>query len=391
MPELNRSRPPWWLVAALCLYVFTQAVNSWAEFFGPGSVGILPGDSGFTIVEVTPGLPMDVAGVKVGDEVLSVDGYPVAGMVDWFVVRANFQRDVPTPIEIRRGANVEQRQFVIRSANGEQLTLTAKSFQATRWIVLLLAAGLVFIRAREPWAWWLALILSAVALTEGNPSAGWLTTLRQLPLGLGLVAAVTTTSWLFIPVMWLGFCQSFPRPVAWRRGVRSAAWTYCVVFGAFVLLASVAMVFRVPALMMPAPFQDVGATRAVDSLFSVTPQLFLNPWPWYTPERQSFLLGAWLTAAALLLMLGFARLAATCRESRDVSERRSLTLFLASLGIIFLVGVHNALVRNWEAMFGTARPFWLSEGFEAAEGLVFAVAVIALLLSAARAGRTRAR
>jgi hypothetical protein len=50
------------------------------------------------------------------------------------------------------------------------------------------------------------------------------------------------------------------------------------------------LIFRLAGTAMPTTFNDVGATHLAASLFSVTPQLFLKPMRWCTPDRQA----AWL-------------------------------------------------------------------------------------------------
>lgn len=383
MPQSARRAPPWWIVWILALYVMTQGVNTWQEVFGPGSVGIIPGETHFSVIGVTPGLPLDIAGVRTGDTIETVDGIPIANWADWFVVRANFRRNVETPMQLRRGDDTLTRAFVIRSTNWEQWSWVTGAFQAARWVALMLAGALIFLTPRHPSAWWLAWILCAIAVTEGNPSAGWLSTVRTLPAVLAVAVAAATASWLFVPALWLGFCRTVTRHVPWARAASVFAALHVLFFGAFVALSIQAMVFRAPGLAMPMPFTDVGATRVVAGLFSVTPQLFLNPWLWYTPERQSLLLGGWLAMSGSLLLLGALGLAATYRSLHAGLERRRVAALLLSVGCMGLVGVHNVLMRNWES-FAQQRPPWLGEPFVVAEAVVFALAAVLLCYAVVR-------
>ena len=275
-----RAYPPTWTWLVLLLFVVAQALNSWQEVRGPGSVGVVPTETGFAVETVTPGLPLDVAGVRAGDVIESVDGHSVAGMPDWFIVRANFERDVATPIRVRRDGVLLDLSFVIHSSNWDQWYGLTFAFQATRWIVLALAAWLLHRRPWQPSAWWLALILVSIAVTEGNPSAGWLAILRALPFGFGAVVGLMTTSWLALPAMWIAFCHVFPSRRPWSRTLAGLTLGYAGAVGLLVSWSLVCLVFRPAGTRMPTTFDDVGATRVVASLFSVTPQLFLNPMRW---------------------------------------------------------------------------------------------------------------
>jgi hypothetical protein len=381
-----RAHPPTWVWLALLLFAVAQAVNSWQEVRGPGSVGVVPTETGFAVETVTPGLPLDVAGVRAGDVIESVDGYSVAGMPDWFIVRANFERDVATPIRVRRDDVPLDLSFVIHSSNWDQWYSLTFAFQATRWVVLAFAAWLLHRRPRQPSAWWLALILASIAVTEGNPSAGWLVILRDLPFGFGAVVGLMTTSWLALPAMWLAFCHAFPRPMPWPRTLAGLTLGYAGAVGLLVSWSLVCLIFRPAGTAMPTTFDDVGATRVVASLFSVTPQLFLNPMRWYTPDGQAAILAAWLATTATLLAAGLGALLRARERLPHGADRRRLTMLLGGFGCSAIVGVHNVLARNWTWLSTPTPPAWLDDSFVAAEGMVFALVAAGLVYAVARQG-----
>jgi hypothetical protein len=381
-----RAYPPTGVWLALLLFAVAQAVNSWQEVRGPGSVGIVPTATGFAVETVTPGLPLDVAGVRTGDVIESVDGYSVAGMPDWFIVRANFERDVATPIRVRRDGESLDLSFVIRSSHWDQWYALPVAFQATRWIVLALAAWLLHRRPRQPSAWWLALILASIAVTEGNPSAGWLAVLRDLPVASGAVVGLLTTSWLALPAMWVVFCHVFPRRRPWSRTLAALTLGYAGAVGLLVSWSLVCLIFRPAGTAMPTTFDDVGATRVVATLFSVTPQLFLNPMRWYTPDRQAAILAVWLAGAGALLAAGLGALLRAHNRLPHGAGRRRLAMLLGGFGCAATVGVHNVFARNWTWFSTSAPPVWLDDSFVAAEGVVFALVVAGLVYAVARQG-----
>jgi hypothetical protein len=55
----------------------------------------------------------------------------------------------------------------------------------------------------------------------------------------------------------------------------------------------------------------------------VTPQLFLNPMRWYTPDGQAAILAVWLAATGTLLAAG---LGALLRARASPARRRAQTL-----------------------------------------------------------------
>jgi hypothetical protein len=130
---------------------------------------------------------------------------------------------------------------------------------------------------------------------------------------------------------------------------------------------------------MPTTFDDVGATRLIASLFSVTPQLFLNPMRWYTPDRQAVILAAWLAATSVLLASGFGALLRARERLTHGADRRRLTMLLGGFGCAALAGVHNVLARNWTWFSTSAPPGWLDDSFVAAEGVVFALVAAGLV------------
>ena len=54
------------------------------------------------VAGVTPGGPMDKAGLRAGDVLEAAGGQPLTGMPDWFVARAHFERGRPIDLQIQR-------------------------------------------------------------------------------------------------------------------------------------------------------------------------------------------------------------------------------------------------------------------------------------------------
>jgi hypothetical protein len=196
-----------------------------------------------------------------------------------------------------------------------------------------------------------------------------------------------TTSWLALPAMWLAVCHTFPRYARWNKALVGVTLGYVGAVGVLVIWSLLCLISRPAGTSMPTTFNDVGATRVVASLFSVTPQLFINPMRWYTPDRQAAILGAWLAASGILVTAGFIRLVQTRARLPGGVDRRRLTMLLGGLGCSAVVGVHNVLARNWNWLSTSTPPVWLDDRFVAAEAVIFAVLVAGLVYAVARQGQ----
>ena len=74
------------------------------EAYGPnqmGSAGWAPKEPSFPITDLEPGMPAEKAGMKLGDEILSVDGQPIAGL-EAMIESLKRTKDKPIQITVRR-------------------------------------------------------------------------------------------------------------------------------------------------------------------------------------------------------------------------------------------------------------------------------------------------
>ncbi len=74
------------------------------EAYGPnqmGSAGWEPKEPNFPITDLEPGMPAEKAGMKLGDEIVSVDGQPIAGL-EAMIESLKRSQDKPIQITVRR-------------------------------------------------------------------------------------------------------------------------------------------------------------------------------------------------------------------------------------------------------------------------------------------------
>jgi len=78
------------------------------EAIGPnqmGSAGWEPKESNFPITELEPGMPAEKAGMQLGDEIVSVDGQPIAGL-QAMIESLKRSKDKPIQIVVRRNGHL---------------------------------------------------------------------------------------------------------------------------------------------------------------------------------------------------------------------------------------------------------------------------------------------
>jgi len=76
-----------------------------------GSAGWIAKEPSFTVTDLEPGMPAEKAGIKVGDEILSVDGQPIPA-VEALIETLKRTQDKPIEITVRRDG--QQKTFTMR-------------------------------------------------------------------------------------------------------------------------------------------------------------------------------------------------------------------------------------------------------------------------------------
>src|SRR5206468_2493075 len=88
--------------------------------------------------------------------------------------------------------------------------LAVCAYYAARFILLLLAVIIAFVRPMRVTASLTALIFASTAVAEGYPSSGWAASLHHLPFVFAIVICLASASWLFSSVAWLALFWVFP-------------------------------------------------------------------------------------------------------------------------------------------------------------------------------------
>ena len=166
-----RLHAPWWLFIVAASFLAYSALAIYLSYFGPEPSGVAIdfGESGLLVRTVSAESPAARAGVKPGDRLVAVDGRERRNLLDWTIVKANFEVGRPNRWQIERDSD---RREVIVTLERRSRTWSQQSriLMTLGWgaklITLILAFVIGFKRAHEP----LGLVgaLSLASVTSGD-------------------------------------------------------------------------------------------------------------------------------------------------------------------------------------------------------------------------------
>ena len=391
-------RAPWWMYVVAAVYALTFLFNMRQEFWGPANAGWVPSGP-FRVTSVLPGGPMDKAGLRSGDVLEAVDGQPLNGAADWFLVRAHFERDHPVELQVRRGERHLALKLVIagpvwRTWNGADY-LPAVALYVARLVMLLLAILVGFSRPQQLSARLAALMFAIGAVAEGYPSSGWAAALRHLPAVLAIPIGLATASCLLASVVWLAFFANFLQARLSQRSRWVLVIAPLVLFGIPIVPSVIAMIYAPSVLARPWPVVlSAAPVRLIQDVAGGTPLLFLNELPLYQPIVQAKFLEIWLVVTILYFAAGCLMLVANYRRLDDPHARHRVGALYLALVVFAVVVAHNFFVRNWTSWFGSTPPALFSGAGFVGEALLFlliplTLAYCVLTARSRRTGRER--
>jgi hypothetical protein len=377
----TRHPPRRWIYLLAALYIVTLGFNARQEAFGPADSGLRytgqpPDHRPLAVETVVAGSPFALAGMQAGDVIETVDGRIVLGQTDWLLARAHLERNQPTEIQVRRGEARLRLTFTISKPNWTTWGRGVVAFQVARAFVLFLALLLAFKRPDDLAVRLAALVFAMIAAAEAFPSAGWAAALRHLPPIIAVPIALATVSWLLITVPWFSLCVVFPRTLLTRRWAWACVLAPVATFLPLMVVSAVAVVYRPAVLAMPTPFLDTAEIRFIGRIWGTIPSLFINPWPFYRPAHQVWLLELWVALSMSAFVAGYVTLVVACFRVREQPERRRLRMLATGLVMVWIIGIHNVSVRNWGAALGERAPALLSATGLVAEAIAFSVVVL---------------
>ena len=293
---IPRRRRPWWAWLLAASFLTTFAVGIYGSLMGPEPIGgaISDATEGGALVEwVSPGLPLENAGVRAGDVVAAVNGQALRSGHDWGEMAWQFEPGKPFVLTVDRAGQLMQFTMLFPEHRRWQM------WDRRQWLdyslsaalsLLYLAMGLValFARPRDPGAVAGAVLLFLFAALLGpGGGAGTAAMFRQWPFLLQVPMFMFAA--LLGGYLVLVFAALYPRPVFRRRWI-------------------------LPMLLVPAllviPFN---AIRFYHRFYMQT----ISPGPPWAFQLQLAVEMANILMGLVVLVLGYRRL-------KDTHERRSL-------------------------------------------------------------------
>jgi serine/threonine-protein kinase len=317
-------RAPWWmyLVAAcfmamfvLFLYLMVRAPSDLGDF----SFVVIDGE--IRVQTISPNSQPDLAGLRIGDRIIRVDGHPVRSGRDWGVMDSNRQVGVPQIWEVSRG----DKQFAITITSTPPTLQSRLGPSYLFYMLLVISCFLVgqFIAFSRPYdvasriGGWLMLTVSMVF---GLPS-GWAAVWRQLPELVQGVLWLPEISRFVFEGIFLSFFSVFPRRLFRTRWPWFAIW--------------------IPVLIT-VPWRISG--------FYSTIHL-----PVQTGDAPLWVSAVVFGRTILYLLGGCVMLAVSYWRLADLNERRRVRVLTAGLLISLLSGVAISL-----SFSSLASSFWIS-------------------------------
>jgi hypothetical protein len=358
-------RVPWWIYLIAAIYILTFGFSARQEVRGPANAGLVLSWPAAQVTDVSPGRPVERAGLRAGDILVAANRQPITGMPDWFVARAYFELNQPIDLHIQRGGQSRSLNAVITepawSAWSTLQLLRIGGFYLVRFILLLLAICVGFRRPEQLRARLLALMFAIGAVAEGYPSPGWAAALGHLPAVLAIPICLATASCLLSPLVWLAFFADLASSRLSHGWLRALVLVPAVIFGVPIIGSAIALIYFPEVLARPWPkVLSAPPVGLIQDIAGVAPLLYFNALPAYRPGVQVALLDAWFGVTILYLTTGALILAATWLRSGNPNERRRLGALCFAVLVFGVVVVQNLLERNWLKWFGTSPPILLS-------------------------------
>ena len=271
----------------------------------PGFAGQFDGHGGMQVRHVQPGSPSDLAGLEVGDRLLTFNGMRLASRDIWLAALSNVVLDRPMPLEVERaGVRIPLAlhlppappQFWLSQAGAVLLAV-----RAAQLVMLVVALIVAFRRPADPAALIGAWLLATCAVFTIAPPFRLGSVWRALPILAGAAMWPPFVSSLAIGSVLLTFAAVFPRQLGSPARIAAIAWLPTATFLYPTIVNAWAVVYR------PQSVVSAAASRVAFILAMV----------------------AAIAAALILVVINYRRL-------DDVNERRRLKIVVAGhiIGVV---------------------------------------------------------
>ena len=320
---MTSNRPAWWLYLAAASYLSYFAVDTYCEFAGVDSMGVVPDyrSGSMLIREVYAESPAERAGLRAGDRILTVEGQPIRNGFDWMAVSSNFEVGRAFRLEVegdgaRRDTDVTLGRRSWRALIGADQWQNLFS-QGSQLVTLILALVIALRRPADRLALLGAWFLATVSILDVTLPYGLAATWRRQPLPLGaLMWFPAVSSSLAAPLLFTFFAV-FPHPLFRAR------WAWFVALGPGALVAPGVGYYFFRIVYLP---------------------------EWATGVPESFL--GMLVVIPLYVLAGMIALVLNYRRLSDVNERRRVRVLVIG-SLVGWLGVLPGPLMYWASQVST--------------------------------------
>jgi membrane-associated protease RseP (regulator of RpoE activity) len=203
---VTSQRYPWRIVVFAAISIIGDLFLGYYILFGVGSDGVgLEDKSGRVVVtDVDPQTPAERAGLRVGDQIVSIEGQHIGTEIDWLAQRMNFVANRPTTVRVERDGTTVDRILVPRGTRWEEMNETERAaeiiFLASKLITLAIGLFVVFSRPRD--------FVSRVG--------GWVLVVMATPFDAfqwGIAATLRALPFVAVPAMLMYVSAAFRTPM----------------------------------------------------------------------------------------------------------------------------------------------------------------------------------
>jgi len=347
---------PWWMYAALVLFLGYFALLAWCGLRGvvePGITADFP--SGVLEVRaVTRGWPAHLAGIAPGDKLFTKDGRAIRSRFEWMATTANWEPGKHEELILDRGGKRTSVSLDVRRRSWTDSGIGAVVLAGLLWgarLSTLPAAAVVAFRRPDLLisrlgAWFLAAAsVSSVVMLPGQAEV-W----RRLPPIAGLLLWIPALSTVLQPAIFFSFLASFPRQLFSKPWMWVAAW-------------------------LPAALQLGGITGFLQGAVYATDRAPGAVAPWFLPVFVVTSL-AYIGAGTGIQIVNWGRLP-------NVNDRRRAGI-LAAAAIVGWAAALPIILFDWRSGASSLAPAFFSSAPAISAVCVFLLCVAVLSLTLLR-------
>lgn len=227
-------RQSWWMALLALVFLADVLLRGWCRLFGPDgrSFTLHEHGRGLEVVDVIPGGPAALAGLRTGDVVLALDGVPLHRLSQLEVIRPNLEAGRTYRVEFERGGRVTSADLEMtrHQPAWDWGSAVLAVYLAGEVLMAALACLIAFKRPRDTLArvGAVALATLSVSLWLHNLPPGYAALWRGLPSALGAWLWVPNLSISLVGPIGLTFFALFPRPLPVARWAWALIWVPAV-------------------------------------------------------------------------------------------------------------------------------------------------------------------